>query len=77
MSASETSEKIRNAIAIFDKRSKPLWVVNGVVKGKDFDHSYLNPDDIVYVDILKGPNTVALYGKDAEDGVILITMKER
>ena len=49
-----------------------------VVDGNPVDQSYvatLNPDDIDNVTILKGSNAAALYGKDAANGVMIITTK--
>lgn len=50
--------------------SQPLYVVDGVpVDGTPQD---LNPDNIISIDVLKGPNAAALYGSRAQDGVIII-----
>ncbi len=49
-----------------------------IVDGNPVDQSYiatLNPDDIDNISILKGPNAAALYGKDASNGVLIITTK--
>ena len=49
-----------------------------VVDGNPVDQSYvatINPDDIDNVTILKGSNAAALYGKDAANGVMIITTK--
>ena len=35
----------------------------------------INPNDIERIDVLKNKSAVSLYGKDGEDGVILITTK--
>jgi TonB-linked SusC/RagA family outer membrane protein len=49
-----------------------------IVDGNPVDQSFiatLNPDDIDNVSILKGPNAAALYGKEASNGVMIITTK--
>ncbi len=35
----------------------------------------INPNDIESINILKDKSAVSLYGKDGEDGVVLITTK--
>ncbi|MGP1436201.1 MAG: SusC/RagA family TonB-linked outer membrane protein [Phocaeicola sp.] len=35
----------------------------------------INPDDILSMDVLKGPSAAALYGSDAANGAIIITTK--
>lgn len=53
--------------------SQPLYVVDGVpVLDTPGD---FNPEDIASVDVLKGPNAAALYGSDAQNGVIIMTTK--
>ncbi len=37
--------------------------------------SYLNPDDIKSIEVLKGPSAAALYGTSGSSGVVLITTK--
>lgn len=51
--------------------SQPLFVVDGVpIRG---DISDINPDNIQSIEVLKGPNAAALYGNEAQNGVVLIT----
>src|SRR5690554_5601472 len=38
--------------------------------------SSLNPEDIESISVLKGPSASALYGRQASNGVIMITMKK-
>lgn len=53
--------------------SQPLYVVDGVpIQGSLSD---LNPSDIESMNVLKGPNAAALYGSEAQNGVIVITTK--
>lgn len=53
--------------------SEPLYVVDGMpIQGSLGD---LNPNDIENISVLKGPNAAALYGSEAQNGVIVITTK--
>ncbi len=52
----------------------PLYVLNGVpIEAEDF--SGINPNEIEAINILKGASAESLYGKKAENGVVLITTK--
>jgi TonB family protein len=54
--------------------ANPVYVLNGkVIKHEEF--SILNPKDIQTISVLKDKASIALYGKDAENGVILIKTK--
>ncbi len=57
-----------------DGNSQPLIVLSGVPVREDV-FSKLNPNRIQNITIMKGPQAMALYGKDAVDGVIIITLK--
>ena len=50
----------------------PLYVVDGV---ETSDISFLNPQDIERVDILKDASSTAIYGSRATAGVVLVTTK--
>lgn len=50
----------------------PLYVVDGVQTG---DISFLNPQDIERVDVLKDASSTAIYGSRATAGVVMITTK--
>jgi len=64
--------KIRG-IASLNGTNEPLYVVDGVVQT---DISYLNPDKIEKMDVLKGGSATALYGSRGSNGVIVITTKQ-
>ncbi|WP_223552191.1 SusC/RagA family TonB-linked outer membrane protein [Aestuariivivens sp. NBU2969] len=49
--------------------NNPLYIVDG------FPASYVNPNDIESLSVLKGPAATALYGSRAAAGVIVITTK--
>ena len=52
--------------------SKPLYVVDGVICT---DISFLNPQDIERMDILKDASSTAIYGSRATAGVVMVTTK--
>ena len=69
--------------------SEPLWIVDGVpiytgertnqVNGTQYTVSplsFINPDDIESMTVLKDAATTALYGADGANGVILVTTKQ-
>lgn len=55
----------------------PLYVINGlpVQKNTNSPVQNINPNDIESISILKDKSAISLYGKEGEDGVILITTK--
>jgi len=50
----------------------PLYVVDGVFT---YDISYVNPNDIESMEILKDPSSLAIFGNQGANGVIIITTK--
>ena len=55
--------------------NQALLVVDGVITPLDF-LATLNPNDVESTTILKGPNAAALYGSDASNGVLIVTLKK-
>ncbi len=68
---------------------EPLWIVDGVpiytgdinnnVTGTSYTVSplsFMNPDDIESISVLKDAGTTAIYGADGANGVILVTTKK-
>lgn len=60
--------------------SNPLYVVDGVpvsdpTETGDGGISFLNPNDIESIDILKGASAAAIYGAQAANGAVIITTK--
>lgn len=68
--------------------NEPLWVIDGVpvytggrtnqMAGTSYTVSplsYLNPDDIESITVLKDADQVTIYGADGSNGVILVTTK--
>ena len=64
--------KIRGITSI-NGNDAPLYVVDGIPQT---DISYLNPDNIEKMDVLKGGSATALYGSRGSNGVIVITTKQ-
>jgi TonB-dependent SusC/RagA subfamily outer membrane receptor len=64
--------------AIVNNRGRtPLYVINGVPVQKNTNNPIqnINPNDIESINIMKDKSAISLYGKEGEDGVILITTK--
>ncbi|MET4105044.1 TonB-dependent receptor plug domain-containing protein [Hymenobacter sp. UYP22] len=55
---------------------EPLWVVDGLPISAE-QVKTINPDDIEKIAVLKSTQATALYGSQATNGAILITMKQR
>lgn len=55
-----------------NSKTTPLYVVDGIQTG---DISFLNPQDIERIDILKDASSTAIYGSRATAGVVMITTK--
>ena len=53
--------------------ASPLYVVDGMMVD---DISYLNPEDIASVEVLKDASATAIYGSRGANGVIIITTKK-
>lgn len=64
--------------------NQPLWIVDGVQLNTRNDAaftqanplSFLNPDDIESIDILKDAASAAIYGSNAANGVVIVTTKK-
>lgn len=69
--------------------SEPLWVIDGVpmftggttnlMPGQNYSISplsFLNPDDIESITVLKDATATSIYGADGGNGVILVTTKK-
>ena len=56
----------------FRGQSEPLYIIDGVPG----DLQNISPDDIVNLDVMKGPNAAALYGSEAQNGAIIVTTRQ-
>jgi hypothetical protein len=59
------------------KPAPPLYVIDGKLKGKDFDPGTIDPQNIDSMEILKEDKAVELYGPDAKNGVVVIKTKSQ
>lgn len=69
---SESTVRIRGVGS--NGSSSPLYVIDGRIAPEGM--SFLNPDDIVSVEVLKDGASAAIYGARAGNGVILVTTKK-
>lgn len=53
----------------------PLFVVDGLITGSDFDLTNLNTSDIASIEVLKDATAISIYGTRGANGVVLITTK--
>ena len=67
----DISIEIRGKSSI-NSKTTPLYVVDGV---QTDDISFLNPQDIERIDILKDASSTAIYGSRATAGVVIVTTK--
>ncbi len=77
-SPSEVLSIVGTKGAIVNNRGKnPLYVINGVPVQKKSNNPIqnINPNEIESISILKDKSAISLYGKEGEDGVVLITTK--
>ena len=88
-SAARTRYTIRvRGDASLNANSEPLWIVDGVpiytgsqgsIAGMSYTvspMSFINPDDIESITVLKDAATTSIYGADGANGVILVTTKQ-
>lgn len=71
---SATTIRIRGGNSI-QGDNEPLWVIDGVIVGTDYNLSNLNTNDIESIEVLKDAVAVSIYGTRGANGVILVTTK--
>lgn len=73
-----TTKKIKNPKKVLrDKnKKKPLLVLNGKIADNQTNADDIDPNTIISVNILKGIEATAKYGKAAKNGAVEITEKE-
>lgn len=88
--SSSSRIRIRGNASITSNNTQPLFVIDGVLirpdvsgadswgDNRDFGNQLknLNPDDYESLTVLKGSAATALYGSEAQYGVVLITTKK-
>ncbi|MFK7783191.1 M56 family metallopeptidase [Psychroserpens sp.] len=67
--------KSSNNFTIKTDGDDPLVILNGKIVGQN-DMKDINPDDILSVDVLKDKSVTKRYGKEGENGVIIIRTKK-
>ena len=67
-----TSLRIRGDRSILGS-NEPLILVDGIATD---DISYISPDEVERIDILKDASSTAIYGSRGANGVILITLRK-
>ena len=55
--------------------NEPLWVIDGIVVGSNFNLNNINSSDIKSIEILKDASSIAIYGSRGANGVVLVTTK--
>ncbi|WP_299119314.1 TonB-dependent receptor [uncultured Winogradskyella sp.] len=55
--------------------NEPLWVIDGIIVGTNFNLNNLNANDVKSIEVLKDASSVAIYGSRGANGVILVTTK--
>ncbi|GHT33526.1 SusC/RagA family TonB-linked outer membrane protein [Bacteroidia bacterium] len=68
-----TSVRIRG-VATINNSTDPLYVVDGIRVGGNID--YLNPNDVISIEILKDASATAIYGSEGANGVVMITTRK-
>lgn len=55
--------------------NEPLWVIDGIIVGTNFNLNNINANDVKSIEILKDASSIAIYGSRGANGVILVTTK--
>ncbi len=69
-----TTIRIRGGNSI-EGSNEPLWVIDGIIVGLNYDLNNLNTNDIESIEILKDASSVSIYGARGANGVVLVTTK--
>ncbi len=72
----EPSQKLK-VIKIKDQQPKPLIIINGKKQTADFDLKSIDPNTIAAINVLKDEKAIEKYGKEAMNGVIEVTTKDK
>ncbi|WP_373811363.1 SusC/RagA family TonB-linked outer membrane protein [Porphyromonas macacae] len=62
---------LRGTSSLSPGGSEPIYVVDGVITNKNM----VNMDDVVSLNVLKGPAATAVYGSEGGNGAIIITTR--
>lgn len=80
VSGVELNEVVTSGISLRGSNSiaqnnQPLYLVNGAVMSYS-DFSKIQPQAIASTEVLKGENATALYGAEASNGAVVVTLKD-
>lgn len=67
----EPDIRIRGTVSLFN--TKPLYVIDGIFND---NMSFINPNDVESIEILKDPSSLAVFGAKGANGVIIVTTKK-
>ncbi len=74
MAIKKYGEKGKNGVIEITTTEKPLYVVDGIIKGKSIED--IDPNTIGSIDVLKGETATKRYGDQGKDGVVSIHLKK-
>ena len=69
-----TSIRVRGGNSITGS-NEPLWVIDGIIVGTNFNLNNINANDVESIEILKDASSIAIYGSRGANGVVLVTTK--
>ncbi len=69
-----TSIRLRGGTSI-NGSNEPLWVIDGIIVGTNFNLNNINSNDIKSIEVLKDASSIAIYGSRGANGVVLVTTK--
>ncbi len=69
-----TSIRVRGGNSITGS-NQPLWVIDGIIVGTNFNLNNLNANDVKSIEVLKDASSIAIYGSRGANGVILVSTK--
>ncbi len=68
---SEPDVRIRGTVSLFN--SKPLYIIDGIFND---NMTFVNPNDIESIEVLKDASSLAVFGSRGANGVIIVTTKK-
>ena len=63
-------------VATVNGDTNPLWIVDGVDHGTSSNLTWLDPQEVLSIEILKDASATAIYGSNGANGVILVTTRK-
>ena len=63
-------------VATMQGDTNPLWVVDGVQYGTSSNLTWLDPQDVEHIEVLKDASATAIYGARGANGVIMVTTRK-